>query len=43
MLNARIRKAYIENKVEIYSIGDAKDLTYPYKIVGENTEELRKF
>ena len=42
MLNARIRKAYVKNKVEIYSIGDAKDLTYPYKIVGENTEELRK-
>ena len=42
MLNARIRKAYVQNKVEIFSIGDANDLTYPYKIVGENTEELKK-
>tara|TARA_A100001011_G_scaffold395610_1_gene491119 strand:+ start:520 stop:2562 length:2043 start_codon:yes stop_codon:yes gene_type:complete len=41
MVNARIRKAYVKNKVEIFSIGDAKDLTYPYKIIGENTEVLK--
>ena len=30
ILNARIRKAYVQNKVKIYSIGDPVDLTYPY-------------
>ena len=31
ILNARIRKAYIKNKLKIYSIGDPGDLTYPYQ------------
>jgi len=38
ILNARIRKAYIKNKVEIYSIGDPGDLTYPYEFVGSSTK-----
>ena len=37
ILNARIRKAYIKNKIKIYSIGDAGDLTYPYQIIGSST------
>ena len=43
MLNARIRKAYVENKTKIYSIGDPGDLTYPYKIIGNNTKTIKDF
>jgi len=42
MLNARIRKAYVKNKLKIYSIGDAGDLTYPYKIIGSNTLTVKE-
>ena len=35
ILNARIRKAYLKNKLPIFSIGNPGDLTYPYKIVGK--------
>jgi len=42
ILNARIRKAHIKNKVEIYSIGDPGDLTYPYKIIGNSTSIIRE-
>ena len=31
MLNARIRKAYLNNKTEIISLNDVGDLTYPYE------------
>ena len=41
MLNARIRKSYVNNKVKIYSIGNPGDLTYPYKEVGSNTSDIR--
>tara|TARA_B100000686_G_C16775428_1_gene968092 strand:- start:765 stop:2801 length:2037 start_codon:yes stop_codon:yes gene_type:complete len=41
ILNARIRKAYINNKTEIYSIGNPGDLTYPYKIIGFNTSTIK--
>ena len=41
ILNARIRKAYVKNKIDIYSIGDAGDLTYPYKIIGSNTSIVK--
>ena len=41
ILNARIRKSYVQNKVEIFSIGNPGDLTYPYKIIGSNTQVLR--
>jgi NADH-quinone oxidoreductase subunit G len=30
ILNARIRKSYLQNKTKIVSIGDLGDLTYPY-------------
>ena len=45
ILNARIRKAYVKNKVKIYSIGNPGDLTYPYQNIGSSTsiiEEDRK-
>ena len=43
MLNARIRKAYISKKIPIYSFGDPGDLTYDYKIIGDTTEDIKKF
>ncbi len=41
LLNARIRKAYLKNKFEIYSIGNPGDLTYPYKEIGSNTSIIK--
>ena len=41
ILNARIRKAYLNNKVKVYSLGDIGDQTYPYKNIGENTEVIK--
>jgi len=41
MVNARIRKAYVKNKTPIYSIGNPGDLTYEYKLVGEDTNEIK--
>ena len=42
MLNARIRKSFVSNKLPVFSIGDPGDLTYPYKIVGKTTEDIKK-
>jgi len=42
ILNARIRKAYIKNKLKIYSIGDVGDLTYPYQNIGSSTSLVRE-
>ena len=42
MLNARIRKAFIQKKVPIFSIGDPGDLTYDYKIISDKTDEIKK-
>ena len=42
ILNARIRKAYIKNKLKIYSIGDAGDLNYPYENIGNNTAIIQQ-
>ena len=41
MLNARIRKAFVNNKTEIYSVGNPGDLTYNYKIIGNNTKVIK--
>ena len=41
VLNARIRKSYLHNKVEIFSIGDPGNLTYPYKIIGSDTQIIK--
>ena len=40
ILNSRIRKSYINNKVDIYSIGEAGDLTYPYSILDNSTKTI---
>jgi len=42
ILNARIRKSYIKNKLKIYSIGDPGDLTYPYQNIGSSTSVIRE-
>ena len=42
ILNARIRKAYINNRLKIYSIGNPGDLTYPYQSIGSNTSVIRE-
>ena len=42
ILNSRIRKSYIKNKLKIYSIGDAGDLTYPYENIGSSTSVIRE-
>ncbi len=42
MLNARIRKSFLKNNTEIFSLEDLGDLTYPYKILTNTTEEVKK-
>jgi NADH-quinone oxidoreductase subunit G len=42
ILNARIRKAYLKNGVKVYSIGEAGDLTYPCKNIGNKTSTIRE-
>jgi len=42
ILNARIRKAYIKNKLKVYSIADPGDLTYPYQNIGSNTSIIKE-
>ncbi|MFL2853617.1 MAG: NADH-quinone oxidoreductase subunit NuoG [Candidatus Pelagibacter sp.] len=42
ILNSRIRKSYLKNNMEIYSLNDVGDLTYPYKVILNNTDELKK-
>ena len=42
ILNARIRKTYLKNKLPIFSIGDPGDLTYPYKIIGNKTNDIQQ-
>ncbi len=41
ILNARIRKAYVKNKVKIYSVGNPGDLTYPFKYIGSKTSIIK--
>ena len=33
---------FIKNKLPIYSIGNPGNLTYDYKILGENTQDLKE-
>ena len=42
MLNARIRKAYSQRLLPIFSIGDPGDLTYNYTNIGNTTEDIKK-
>ena len=41
ILNARIRKSFLNNKTDIYSFGDIGDLTYPYKILDNKTGTIK--
>ena len=41
MLNARIRKAYLKNKVKIVSLNDVGDLTYPYQSLDGKTQTIK--
>ena len=42
MVNARIRKAFAQRQVPIYSIGNPGDLTYNYDIIGDTTDDVKK-
>ncbi len=42
MLNARIRKTFVQKRIPIFSIGDPGDLTYDYTIIGEKTDDIKK-
>jgi len=41
MLNARIRKAYLNNNTKIISLNDLGELTYPYKSLDGNTQTIK--
>ena len=41
ILNARIRKAYLQNKIKIFSLNDIGDLTYPYEILDGKTDTIK--
>jgi len=41
MLNARIRKAYLKNKLKIVSLNNVGDLTYPYEYLNGKTEDIK--
>ena len=41
ILNSRIRKSYLKNKTEIYSFGNVGDLTYPYKVLKNDTNLIK--
>ncbi len=40
ILNARIRKAYLNNNIKIISLNDVGDLTYPYQSLDGQTQTL---
>eukprot|EP00743_Colponemidia_sp_Colp-15_P001909 GILK01002079.1.p1 GENE.GILK01002079.1~~GILK01002079.1.p1 ORF type:complete len:751 (+),score=105.23 GILK01002079.1:243-2255(+) len=42
LINARIRKAHLQNKLKIASLGAPDDLTYSYEHLGLTTESLKK-
>ncbi len=42
MLNARIRKAYVQKKTPIFSVGNPGDLTYEYTILGNKSDDIKK-
>jgi NADH-quinone oxidoreductase subunit G len=41
MVNARIRKAFVKNKIPIYSIGNPGDLTYDYTLIGDEVNDIK--
>lgn len=42
ILNARIRKAYLQNKTKIISLNEMGDLTFPYQSLDGSTETIKK-
>ncbi len=42
ILNARIRKSFVQKNTPIYSIGNPGDLTYDYEIVGNSSDDIKK-
>jgi NADH-quinone oxidoreductase subunit G len=42
ILNARIRKTYLQNKTKIISLNDVGDLTYPYESLDGDIENIKK-
>ena len=42
ILNARIRKTYVQKNLPIFSIGNPGDLTYNYEIIGSKTDDIKK-
>jgi len=41
ILNARIRKSYMQNKMKIISLNDVGDLTYPYSSLNGDIENIK--
>ena len=42
ILNARIRKTFVQKGVPIFSIGNPGDLTYDYTVIGNKTDDIKK-
>ena len=42
ILNARIRKTFVQKSVPIFSIGNPGDLTYDYEVIGNRTDDIKK-
>ena len=42
ILNSRIRKAYLNNNTDIFSIGEVGDLTYPYEALENSTKVINE-
>jgi len=41
IVNARIRKAFVKNKIPIYSISNPGDLTYDYTLIGDDVNDIK--
>ena len=41
ILNARIRKAYLQNRMQIVSLNDVGDLTYPYRPLNGEIQKIK--
>ena len=41
IVNARIRKAFMQNKSLVYSIGNPGDLTYDYTLLGDDVNDIK--
>ena len=41
ILNSRIRKSYVKNKIEIFSLGNLGNITYPYTVLDGSTKTIK--